>query len=310
MTVNGPINPSRMGNTLIHEHILVDFIGAEKIDPTRWDREEVIKKALPFLQEAKDAGCSTFVDCTPNFLGRDVGLLRKLSLQTGLNIITNTGYYGGSDNKFLPAHAFSETADHLAKRWIDEWKSGIDGTNVKPGFIKISVNSDALSDISKKLVQAAAETHLQTGLTIASHTGPAKAALEELEILQSMHVHPKAFIWVHAQNEKDWEQYKVAAGLGTWISLDGLNDENIDQYVSMLTFMKEANFLHRTLISHDAGWYDPVKPDGGNFRGYSTLFKKLIPALKRLKFDDADVKKLLQNNPREAFTIKVKKLEG
>ena len=30
MTVNGPILPEEMGTTLEHEHVLVDFIGADK----------------------------------------------------------------------------------------------------------------------------------------------------------------------------------------------------------------------------------------------------------------------------------------
>src|SRR5687767_3807936 len=111
MSVKGPLNPASIGSTLIHEHILVDFVGAEQVYSGRWKHEEVIKKVLPFLQEAKSAGCFTMVDCTPNFLGRDVVLLQKLSDLSGLNIITNTGYYGGSDTKFLPVHAFSEDAD-------------------------------------------------------------------------------------------------------------------------------------------------------------------------------------------------------
>jgi Fe-S cluster assembly protein SufD len=159
-----------MRNTLPHEHILVDFIGAEEINPPRWDREEVILKVLPYLEEARSAGCHTLIDCTPNYLGRDVGLLKILSEKTGLFILTNTGYYGGSDNKFLPAHAFTESADQLARRWIAEWLNGIDGTPIRPGFMKISVNPSHLSDVSLKLVQAAALTHLKTGLTIASHT--------------------------------------------------------------------------------------------------------------------------------------------
>lgn len=35
MTVNGWMPASQMGNTLIHEHILVDFIGAKEYDSIR-----------------------------------------------------------------------------------------------------------------------------------------------------------------------------------------------------------------------------------------------------------------------------------
>src|SRR5215203_1634769 len=75
ITVKGSIPAKGMGLSLIHEHILVDFIGAADYDPKRWERSAVIKKVLPYLQEVRAAGCKTLVDCTPNYLGRDVRLL-------------------------------------------------------------------------------------------------------------------------------------------------------------------------------------------------------------------------------------------
>lgn len=305
ITVNGSITKAAMGTALIHEHILVDFIGAAQYQ-VRWDGDEVIKKVLPYLQELKAAGCQTLVDCTPNYLGRDVVLLQRLSKASGLHIITNTGYYGGSDNKFLPAHAFTETEDQLAERWIKESREGIDGTTVRPGFMKISVNSGSLSEISKKLIRAAARCHLQTGLTIASHTGTAVPAFEQIEILKKRSVKPDAFIWVHAQAEKDWEQYKRAAQRGAWVSLDGLNENNVAEYVNVLSFLKKEGCLHRTLVSHDAGWYDPGKHSGGDFRGYTTLFNKLVPALKAAGYTAADVSQLVRVNPKKAFAVNVR----
>ena len=37
MTVNGPIRPEQIGTALIHEHFLVDFIGADQVNPNRWN---------------------------------------------------------------------------------------------------------------------------------------------------------------------------------------------------------------------------------------------------------------------------------
>jgi phosphotriesterase-related protein len=308
MSVTGPISADELGTTLIHEHILVDFIGAAQYNPQRWNDDDVVKKVLPFLKEVRNAGCKTIVDCTPNFLGRDVLLLQRLSRESGLSIITNTGYYGGSDEKFLPPQAFTETSSELAARWIAEWENGIDGTSIKPGFMKISVNPGSLSKVSQKLVEAAAKTHLRTGLTIASHTGPAIAAFEEIEILKKQGVSPDAFIWVHAQNEKDPNQHLKAARMGTWVSLDGVSDSNIPQYVESLSLLKKEKALHRILLSHDAGWYEPGKPDGGNFKGYTTIFNNLIPPLRENGFTDKDIDQLLVINPRNAFAIRVRKL--
>lgn len=310
MAVKGPLRAAGMGKTLIHEHILVDFIGAEQYNPNKWDRKAVIEKMLPYLKELKALGCDTLIDCTPNYLGRDAVLLQQLSSLSGLNILTNTGYYGGSVNKFLPAHAFSESAQQLADRWISESRHGIENTKVRPGFIKISVNDKELTEISKKLVHAAALCHLKTGLTIASHTGPAVPAFEELDILKKAGVAPSAFIWVHAQNEQDWNKHLAAAKLGAWVSIDGLRDENVDDYVEMLVFLKKEQALERVLVSHDAGWYEPDKPGGGTVRGYTTMFLKLLPALKQAGFLEREIVQLLQLNPARAFAIGIKRSKG
>ncbi len=308
MTVNGPLPARLMGITLTHEHILVDFIGADSINEQRWDKSKVIEKALPFLREVSKMGCRTLVECTPAYLGRDPLLLRALSDSSGLNILTNTGYYGAGNNKYLPDFAFTESADELAGGWIREWKEGIDGTGIKPGFIKIGVAGDSLSDLHKKLVIAAARTHLATGLTIASHTGPASLAFEEIDILKNEGVSPEAFIWVHAQNEKDHGNHIKAAKKGAWVSLDGINDDNIAEYADMLKNMKENHLLDRVLLSHDAGWYHPGELNGGEYRGYTALFEKLIPLLKEEKFSQSEINQLLVINPATAFAVKIRKL--
>ncbi len=310
MTINGSIDSSQLGTALIHEHFLVDFIGADKISFDRWDRTVVVKKVLPYLLEVKQAGVKSIFDCTPNFLGRDVALLQVLAKESGVQIITNTGYYGARENKYLPSWAFTETAEQLADRWISEFENGIENTNVKPGFIKIGVDAnEKLSGIHQKLVKAAAITHLKTGLTICSHTGPGKTAFEEIEILQQSGVHPEAFVWVHAQAEEDKSFHTRAAKLGAWVSLDGIGWGDLDNYADSLERLKSAKLLHRVLISHDAGWYKPDEPDG-EFKGYINIFNELFPRLKQKGFNEKDFDQLMVKNPVEAMSVRVRKKGG
>jgi phosphotriesterase-related protein len=121
-------------------------------------------------------------------------------------------------------------------------------------------------------------------------------------------VSPSAFIWTHASGEKDLSFFNKAATEGAWVSLDGLNEDNVDQYVKMLSLMKESQTLNRALVSHDAGWYSPGQPDGGKPRGYTTLFKKLVPALKQAGFADADIEQILTTNPWEAHAVRVRRV--
>jgi phosphotriesterase-related protein len=129
-TVVGPIDARRLGHTLMHEHVMVDFIGADRIVPGRYDANEVFRSALPYLTELKAAGCETLVECTPAYLGRDPGLLHRFSESSGLHIITNTGLYGAAEDKYVPRFAYAETAQQLSARWVREFRDGIPPTGI------------------------------------------------------------------------------------------------------------------------------------------------------------------------------------
>jgi phosphotriesterase-related protein len=307
MTINGPVKPSDLKFTLPHEHVIVDFIGAEKYNKNRYNSEDVFNKALPFLQDVKKLGCSTFVDCTPAYLGRDVLILKRLSTASGLNIITNTGYYGAAEEKFLPKHVYTETAEQIAARWIDEWKFGIDGTAIKPGFIKTGVDKAPLSATQRKIIEAAALTHLATGLTIAIHTGNGEAATEHLEILKAKGVSPSARIWVHAQNETDTTYHINAAKTGSWVSFDGINSDTIKVNMNYLQTMKSAGLLSSVLVSQDSGWYKVGEPKGGDYKNYNCIFNEFIPAMKQNGFTQKEIDTIFINNPAKALTIKTRR---
>lgn len=317
MTVNGREHPGKMGMTLTHEHILVDFIGADSTGYFRWNRDSVVKKAIPFLLDARNHGVRTLIDCTPAYLGRDPVVLKELSRKTGISIITNTGYYGFDNNKYIPASFYTSEPKALADSWISEFENGIDGTGIKPGFIKIAVDrNDTLSADHKKIVTAAGLTHLGTGLVIASHTGPDKPAFEQIAILGRMGVDPSAFIWVHAQGGTIEGNIK-AAKLGAWISLDNVSNRqdlkpgdkfSIQWYADRILELKRNGLLGKILLSHDSGWYDPSKPGGGNFKGYNDIFDFLIPALKAGGMTENDIFQILTENPAEAFSIRIRTL--
>ncbi len=306
MTVNGPIKAKKTGKILPHEHIMVDFIGAEQANPNRYNRDEVFDKALPFLLDAKKLGCRTLFECTPNYLGRDPELLKALSEASGLHIITNTGYYAANQYKHLPEHAKQATARQIAQKWIDEWEQGIDGTAVKPGFIKIGNDPGEHINYDQKLIRAAAKTHLATGLTIANHLSSGYNAIEKIDILNILKeegVGANAWIWVHAQNEKDKNKHIEVARQGAWIEFDSISPEQLDWHAELVNHMRKEGFLSRTLISHDAGWYHVGEQDGGNYRGYDLLFNSFLPKLKTLGFHNADIEQLMHKNPAKAFCI-------
>lgn len=297
-TVLGPVSPETLGPTLMHEHMLVDFIGAAAVSRDRYDRDRVCTRMLPLLEQVRGEGCRTFVDATPAWLGRDPELLRRLSDESGVAIVTTTGYYGAANDKYLPAHAWQETAKQLAARWIAEARDGIEGTAVRPGIVKIGVDAGPLSAIDAKLVRAAALVHRATGLPIASHTNDGVAALAQLDVLQALGVPASAFIWVHAQSERDRAVHRQVAERGGWVEFDGVSEASLDEHVQLVLAMHAAGQLHRTLVSHDAGWYHVGEPDGGTIRPFTTIFRQFLPALRKAGVSAAEKRQLIVDNPR------------
>jgi phosphotriesterase-related protein len=287
--------PRVPSSVLVHEHVLVDFIGADKIAAGRYDPEEAYRAALPKLNELKEFGCVRLQECTPNFLGRDARLCRRLSEATGIDIWINTGIYGAAEHKFVPTFVRDTPARELARRWIDEVRTGVDG--VKPRFLKTGVNAAPLNEIDRKLVEAAGITSLETGVTIASHTGGrGAAALEQLEILGKLRVPAAKFVWVHAQNEKDHAFHEQVARAGAWVEFDGINEKSAAWHRTCVLEMQRRGQLSRVLISQDSGWYRVGEPGGGNYRGYTYLYTGFLPQVPAELW-----KPLLVDNTRTAF---------
>jgi phosphotriesterase-related protein len=282
------------GPILVHEHVLVDFIGAAAVSRSRYDRDEAFRVALPHLQALHAHGCVRLQECTPNFVGRDPILLARLQEASGIELWTNTGLYAARNFHFLPPFAHTESARQLARRWVREVRDGVEG--MTPRFIKIGVDRAPLPPLSRKIVTAAAYTSRETGLPVCAHTGDGAAAREELQILTRHKVPPEKFVWVHAQNETNFAIHEELARAGAWVEFDGISPRGLDWHLRCVRNMAAKNLLHRTLISHDAGWYHVGEPGGGRFQPFTYLFTDFLP-----KLDAATANQLIVRNPRVAF---------
>lgn len=315
MTVRGWCEAGSLGVTLSHEHLVADIRPLSGRTTVTLDPDAVAAVVLPQLTAVKALGCRSLIDCTAVQMGRNPSVLKRLSEASGLNVVTTTGVYAAADRQFLPDYAVTETARQLADRWTGEWQNGIDDTGVRPGLIKVGINGGELTEVETKIIDAAALAHRATGLTIGAHVGPwrptppgynAQSARAQIDRLETAGVDASAFIWFHAQNEKDGLTHMKAAQRGAWISYDGVAPDTVDQHVALIVQMKAAGLLDQVLVSHDAGWYSVGEPGGGTFRPFTTVFTALIPALKAGGLSDADIDTLFVRNPARAFSVRVR----
>lgn len=306
MTVRGPVVASSLGLILPHEHLFSMF-GEEPAEHHQYDTQLLYATVVPYLENLRKLGCTAILDATAAWFGRAPELLREISIRTGIHIVTNTGYYGAANHRYVPRTAYDESADQIAARWVREFSAGIGGTAIKPGFIKLGVNAGALAEIDRKLIAAAARTHRQTGLTLAVHTGDNAAAFEEqLAILRAERVAPQALVWIHANNCPDDSAVLGAAAAGAWISLDSLAAGTLDRHLALCSALKRAGRLSQTLLSHDGNTF---RANGKRpMKSYTELFTDFIPRLRASGFESGEIRALSIDNPARAYAIGVRLL--
>jgi predicted metal-dependent phosphotriesterase family hydrolase len=312
MTVGGPIQPDQLGVCLHHEHIVSRFGEDPESLPT-YDYQHAVADVAPYLGYMKKLGCDSIMCCTTKYFGRDARLLQKISEESGMQLIANTGFYGAANDRYVPKFAFEAEANEIAKLWTNEFENGIDESDVKPGFIKVGVDNGPLSEIDAKLVRAGAVCHRNTGLTLQVHTGDnADVAQKQLAILESEGVSPSAWVWVHAQNIGNGHLLLKAAEKGAWISLDALRTANyyeqrdgasitVNRHLELLMLLRKEGFLKQVLLSHDGSSY-PQK--GKSKRTFEVLFTTFIPMMRAAGCSDAEISQLIVKNPRRAYTIR------
>jgi len=308
-TVLGPILPSSLGFTLPHEHVTVDFVGAEKTNRGRWNSGEVIARLQPYLLAAKRSGVRGFVDCTPAYLGRDPRILKKLAQNTGLHILTNTGYYGDAEGRYLPPSAHSETAAQIAARWLSEWHFGIEDTGVRPGFVKIRVDGLAadrsrMSEMDGKLLAAAAEVTRKTHMAVICHS-PGPSGLSAALRFAAEGGDSGKFIVAHCDDNGIELNQRITAA-GSWVSIDGIGRKpEADHLAIVLPLLQKSP--DRLLLSMDSGWYNVGEKDGGKINGFNALTDRFLPALRAAGVAAAQINQVTIENPARVFAASVQR---
>jgi phosphotriesterase-related protein len=257
----------------------------------------------PYLLAAKQRGVRGFVDCTPAYVGRDPRILKKLAMTTGLHILTNTGYYGDAEGRYLPPSAHLETAEKIAARWLAEWHHGIEDTGVRPGFVKIRVDGLApershLSEMDGKLLAAAAAVSRGTHMAVTCHS-PGPSGLSAALRFAAEGGDAGKFIVAHCDDNGFGLNGKITAA-GSWVSIDGIGRKPIADHLAIVLPLLQ-NSPDRLLLSMDSGWYNVGEPDGGKISGFTALTDNFLPALRAAGVKAAQISRVTVENPARVF---------
>ena len=304
-TIKGPIRIDSLGLVLPHEHLFTDLRGPSVLDYARADPSEVVKVVEPYLSEASASGVTTLVECSTVGVGRNLQVLQSLADSTPIHIVVPTGVYREA---YIPASLRKVDEEGLADLWTMELTTGIDGTSIRAGFIKLAMSDDGPTQSEIRNLIAASKASQNTGAVIASHTIGGRVAKQEMDVLEKAGRDLHRFIWVHAQTEANLTTLKEAARRGAYLELDSVGAPYQSQAELLKTALAliEAGFEDKLLLSHDAGWYNPARSDGkpdNGYRGYTALIDEFIPVLLDRGISEQQIRRITVNNPANAFAF-------
>lgn len=309
-TVLGPISPDDLGFTLMHEHVMVGGPGLIDSYPDLFgpDPEE---EAIKCLKNAKAEGIDTMVDATTFDLGRKPDLLKKVSRESGVNIINVTGWWLD-----VPTFLNGVSPNQMAKEFIRDIEEGFHGTDIKAGILKCAADFQGVTPPLEVMARAVARAHVETGLPIMVHSYPTgHVARQQIRIFKEEGVDLTRVKIDHSNDTTDIEYLKWILDQGCYLGLDRYPGRLVSPTMRTATMkaLIDEGFGDRLCPAHDCICLHIMKesPDGTmptehefkrhNVDQFLYIKRHVIPDLKEMGASDADVTKLFVDNPRNFF---------
>ena len=305
--VLGEIDINNLGETLFHEHVACvnpafRFAFGNKYFP----REKVLERAVNLLIQARnECGVQTIIDATPVDLGRDVELIKEVSLLTKVNVLVSSGIYC-NEEEFLK----DKSPQKRASFFIDEFENGIQGTSVKPAILKCATSDKGVTPINAMILTALSLTQKETGLPLYCHNVHSKqTADEQLKLLDKNGVDFSKVVIGHCSDCYDEKYLESIAKNGCYLSFDRIHPDLFEKQARIIAKLIENGFEDKLLVSHDYFAYlDYGDREFENERlsnkNFCTVHKKLLPALLSFGIKENQVKKLTIDNPKRVLLVK------
>ncbi len=343
-TVTGPVDHRALGHIAPHEHVLSssaaqairlhrgpeEHLEALGIDIR--DRDELVADitmrnhywirrhamnvdnltlddegaAVESLLQFRQAGGSTLVECTPIGLHRNPAGLRRISEQTGVNIIMGCGWYL---HDFHPAELSTTAVEELTERILNDLTDGVDGTGIRSGIIGEIGTSWPIHPTERRVLQAAALAQDSSGVAIQVHPGrhpDAPAAC--LRVLDEAGADLTRVSISHLDRTiLDYELLTHLAASACFLEFDMFGQEstyypygwfdvpNDGARVHLIERLLDRGLGDQILVSQDLGYRTLLPRWGGP--GYAHILREVIPLMWRHGFAANDIDALTRRNP-------------
>jgi phosphotriesterase-related protein len=333
LTVAGPVEPSSLGPTLMHEHIFIDFKAPPPMVPPVTGISVLRAPAPPGpggrggggltdfdtslaeVLEFKKAGGGTIVDTTNFGLTRDPEALLRMSRASGLHVVMGAGWYMKT---LHPPDMSDRTVDELTAIVVSDITVGAQGTAIRSGIIG-EVGTGAFSDRGPltdneiKSLRASARAARLTGAPISIHSfAPPDELQRALDIIESEGVNLGRVVMGHT-GSGNVAAMKRFTDRGAYVEFDfmgqapgamggaGTLAQGAERVAANIKTLIDAGLTHRILVAHDVCIPGQLRKNGGG--GFAFISTMVVPALAAKGVGDQIIQAILVDNPRRVLTF-------
>ncbi len=306
-TTAGPVEVTDLGRTLVHEHLNTASEGIRFQWPHLVDHEGETARAVEQVRRVQAHGVETICDPAVLDLARDVQLHLRVQEQTGMRFVLATGIYG-QHYTFLPHYFQTRPVEAMVECFRHDLEVGIQGTEVRAGFLKCAADAPGFTEDVDKLHRAIAQASLATGAPIMVHSNPAeRTGLRSVEILVGEEgVAPGKVQVAHTGDTDDLPYVQELLETGVFVGMDrygldavfGPGQAARNQTVKAAV---DAGFEDRVMLGQDScasiDWYPAeVVAQLAPKWSFHLVFDEVVPELLELGVGQEQVEAMLGAN--------------
>ena len=340
-TVLGPIDPSQLGVTLTHEHLLIDlgcYFQAPEEASERWyidkrltmdvlgtigkrwgynhDIQRLLdtKAATDELFKYKLAGGNSVVDTTSIGIARDPLALARMSRQTGVNVVMGASHYVPVS---YPADLEKKAEQAITDQIIRDVTVGVGDSGIKAGIIGEVGNFWPTNETTRKVLRASAHAAMETGATVLIHPGFHQDALMHImNDLMEAGMDGKRVIMGHLDSFADLGLLREVADTGATLEYDRFGWEDTSwifdnpqlytpsdvQRMERFEKLIEWGYGDRLVVAHDVCFKTDWAAYGG--KGFAHIVENIVPRMRKRGFTEKQIHAILVDNPRRMLTFR------
>ena len=290
MTVTGPIDPNELGQTIMHEHIFIDFTVMDDT-PARWSAAGRVKPvgatavgrynapltmdilgdvmlgaanrdnrlltdeqvAIDEVLEFKRRGGGAIVDTTSIGLKRDPLALRRVADATGLHVVMGASWYRKG---WHTSDLDDRSIESLTEEIVRDVTVGVGDTGIRSGMIgEVGTEGDPLVPNEVKIIQASGRASRITGAPVTLHTSAQRHEQPRiLDLLEAEGADLRRVVVGHSNSlAPDLPFMEELLARGVYIQFDTLGRQP-----TVRRAVNDTDVAHGIVDLIDAGYVDRI----------------------------------------------------